>query len=47
MLQGPPESVEEMLRQCSHGPLDARVTVVQVIGEGVCVYKGFEVLPTV
>ena len=35
-----------MLRRCEHGPPDARVTKVEVLGEGVGTYDGFEVLPT-
>ena len=46
VFQGRAERVEDMLRRCEHGPPDARVTKVEVLGEGVGAYDGFEVLPT-
>lgn len=46
VLQGPPEAVGDMLRRCERGPLDARVTNVDVIGEGVGAYDHFEVRPS-
>lgn len=45
-LQGPVERVDEMLRLCEHGPPDAEVTNVEILGEGVGAYDSFEVLPT-
>jgi acylphosphatase len=47
VLQGPPEQVGDMLRKCEHGPPDAHVTKVEILGEGVSAYDRFEVLPTV
>lgn len=46
-LQGPADRVDEMLRRCEHGPPDAHVTKVEILGEGVGPYNGFEVLPTI
>lgn len=47
VFQGPPESVEEMLRLCATGPRHAVVTAVEIIGQGVGAFSDFEVLPTV
>lgn len=47
VLQGPPEAVREMLRQCERGPAAARVTRVEIVGESVGVFDRFEVRPTV
>ncbi len=46
VLQGPPERVGDMLHRCEQGPPGARVTKVEVLGEGAGVYDGFTVLPT-
>jgi acylphosphatase len=46
VLQGPPERVDDMLRRCEQGPPGARVTKVEVLGEGVGAYDRFKVLPT-
>lgn len=46
VLQGSPEAVSEMLRQCERGPATARVTRVEIVGEGVGVFDRFEVRPT-
>lgn len=46
-FQGPPEKVAETLRHCEEGPPAARVTRVDVLGEGVGSFDGFEVRPTV
>jgi acylphosphatase len=46
VFQGPPEKVSEMLRNCEEGPPAARVTRVEVLGEGVGSFKGFEVRTT-
>ena len=46
VLQGPPEPVDDILRRCEHGPPDAHVSKVEVLGEGVSAYKDFKVLPT-
>jgi acylphosphatase len=47
VLQGPEEAVAAMLDLCRQGPPDAHVTRVEVIGEGVGAFRGFEVRPTV
>lgn len=46
VLQGPPDDVADVLRRCEDGPPDARVSRVEIIGEGVGVFETFEVLPT-
>ncbi len=46
VLQGTHAQVDDMLRLCAQGPGDARVTGVRLIGEGVGVYEGFNVLAT-
>lgn len=46
VFQGPPESVDEMLRLCRTGPRSAVVENIELIGEGVGAFSGFEVLPT-
>jgi len=45
-LHGPADRVDEMLRLCERGPPAARVTKVEIHGEGVGAYDGFDVLPT-
>ncbi len=47
VIQGPAEDVGEMLRRCETGPPDARVSKVEILGEGSGVHEGFEVLPTI
>jgi len=47
VLQGPPAAVEDMLALCRQGPPAARVDRVEIIGEGVGAFGGFEVRPTV
>lgn len=47
VLQGAQHRVAETLRACEDGPLDARVTRVEVVGEGVGAYSGFEVRQTI
>jgi acylphosphatase len=47
VLQGSAEKVADMLHRCEQGPAAAQVTRVEVIGEGVGVYNGFEVRATV
>lgn len=47
VLQGPPEAIETMLELCRGGPPAARVDRVELIGEGVGAFTGFEVRPTV
>jgi acylphosphatase len=46
VFQGPPELVAQMLRHCEAGPPAARVTRVEVLGEGFGSVDGFEVRPT-
>jgi acylphosphatase len=46
VLQGPPDRVGEMLRDCEHGPPGALVTKVEILDEDVSAYDGFKVLPT-
>ena len=46
VLQGSPESVDEMLALCRVGPSAARVEGVEVVGEGVGAFDHFEVRPT-
>ena len=46
VLQGAPDAVAVMLARCEDGPLDARVTRVEIIGEGGGAYDAFEVHPT-
>jgi acylphosphatase len=47
VLQGPPDALEDMMVLCRKGPPGARVERVEVIGEGVGAFEGFEVRPTV
>ncbi len=47
VFQGPPAHVEDMLKRCHQGPAASSVARVELIGEGVGVYHGFEVRPTV
>jgi acylphosphatase len=46
VFQGSPDQVDEMLRLCERGPLDARVSSIELLGEGGGAYDDFEVLPT-
>jgi len=46
ILQGAEDAVATMLDRCREGPPDAQVTGVEVIGEGVGAFGGFEVRPT-
>ncbi|MBN9248011.1 MAG: acylphosphatase [Hyphomicrobium sp.] len=45
-LHGPVERVDEMLRLCAQGPPGAHVTKVEILGEDVGAFDGFDVLPT-
>jgi acylphosphatase len=47
VLQGSEETVEEMLELCRQGPPGAAVTGVELMGEGVGAFQGFDVRPTV
>lgn len=46
VFQGPAGNVAEMLERCAGGPAAARVASVEIIGEGVGVFRDFEVRPT-
>lgn len=46
VFSGHPSQVDVMLRRCSDGPPDARVTKVVVTDEGGAPPSGFQVLPT-
>jgi acylphosphatase len=46
VFQGPGEAVDNMLDLCRDGPSGAIVTRVDVLGEGVGVFEGFDVRPT-
>ena len=46
VFHGDGDAVEAMVDVCRTGPPGARVDVVEVLGEGVGVFGGFEVLPT-
>ena len=40
------DRVDEMLSLCKQGPPGAHVTKVEILGEGLGAYDGFDVLPT-
>jgi acylphosphatase len=46
VLHGPDSVVAELLRRCEEGPPSSIVESVEVIGEGVGAFSGFEVRPT-
>jgi acylphosphatase len=46
VFSGPADKVDEMLRRCAEGPLDARVSKVTVTNESGSVGPGFRVLGT-
>jgi len=46
LFQGPREIIDEMLVLCRRGPPGAVVTNVEIMGEGVGAFTGFEVRPT-
>ena len=46
VVQGPPATVDHMLDACRKGPPGSRVDRVEIIGEGVGAFDGFEVRPT-
>ena len=46
VLQGSPAAVEAILDACRAGPPASRVARLDIIGEGVGAFEGFEVLPT-
>jgi acylphosphatase len=46
VLQGSPEAVAAMVELCRSGPPASLVSGVEIIGEGVGAFTGFEVRPT-
>jgi len=46
VLQGSPDAVEAVLDACRAGPPASRVARLDIIGEGVGAFDGFDVLPT-
>ena len=46
VLQGEPGPVAAMIELCRLGPAAARVDRVEIVGEGVGAYDGFEVRPS-
>jgi acylphosphatase len=46
VLQGPPVAIDVMLDLCRSGPPASRVDRVEIVGEGVGAFDGFEVRPT-
>ena len=46
VVQGPPATIDDMLHACRKGPPGSRVDRVEIIGEGVGAFDGFEVRPT-
>jgi acylphosphatase len=47
VFQGPDANVADMIARCKDGPRGSAVTRVEVLGEGVGVFTGFEVRETV
>jgi acylphosphatase len=46
VLQGSPDAIEAVLDACRAGPPASRVARLDIIGEGVGAFDGFDVLPT-
>jgi acylphosphatase len=46
VFQGHDEDIDEMLQRCREGPPASAVARVELVGEGVGVFSGFEVRPT-
>lgn len=46
VFQGPDDLIEIMLGLCREGPPAAVVACVEILGEGVGAFSGFEVRPT-
>jgi acylphosphatase len=46
VLQGSPDAVEAVLDACRAGPPASRVARLDIIGESVGAFDGFDVLPT-
>lgn len=46
VFQGPDDAVTDMLTRCERGPEAAAVRRVEILGEGVGVFRGFEVRET-
>ena len=47
VFQGPDSAVADMIARCGCGPEGAAVRQVEILGEGVGVFEGFEVRETV
>jgi acylphosphatase len=47
VLQGASKDIDHMLALCRKGPSASRVDGVEIVGEGVGAFGGFEVRPTV
>jgi acylphosphatase len=47
VFQGTDDEVEAMIERCRTGPSGSAVTRVEVLGEGVGVFNGFEVRETI
>lgn len=46
VLQGAPAAVDAMIGLCRSGPPASRVERVEIVGEGVGAFDGFDVRPT-
>jgi acylphosphatase len=46
VLQGSPDAIEAVLDACRAGPPASRVARLDIIGESVGAFDGFDVLPT-
>lgn len=46
VFQGKEAAVAQMLRRCEEGPAASAVGKVEIVGEGVGAFTGFEVRPT-
>ncbi|MCZ7596343.1 MAG: acylphosphatase [Hyphomicrobium sp.] len=46
VVQGSTPAVADMLELCRNGPPASRVERVEIVGEGVGVFSGFQVRPT-
>jgi acylphosphatase len=46
VLQGAPAAVDAMIGLCRSGPRASRVERVEIVGEGVGAFDGFDVRPT-
>jgi acylphosphatase len=46
VLQGAPATVDAMIELCRFGPPASRVDRIDIVGEGVGAFEGFDVRPT-